>query len=59
MLGTDKKSAYILCIMDAFFKYAVTTKVDNKDEETVARAIFNHWFCKYGIPAQIHTDGGK
>jgi hypothetical protein len=59
MLGTDKKSAYILCITDAFTKYAVVTKIDNKDAETVARAIFNNWFCKFGIPAQIHTDGGK
>jgi hypothetical protein len=25
----------------------------------VAKAIFNEWFCKFGIPAQIHTDGGK
>jgi hypothetical protein len=59
MLGTDKKSAYILCITDAFTKYAVVTKIDNKDAETVARAIFNNWFCKFGILAQIHTDGGK
>jgi hypothetical protein len=39
MLGTDQKSAYILCITDAFRKYAVVTKVDNKDAETVAKAI--------------------
>jgi hypothetical protein len=25
----------------------------------VAKAIFSEWFCKFGIPAQIHTDGGK
>ncbi len=25
----------------------------------MAKAIFNEWFCKFGIPAQIHTDGGK
>ena len=59
MLGSDKKSAYILCITDAFTKYAVVVKIDNKDAETVAKAIFNNWFCKFGIPAQIHTDGGK
>ncbi len=40
-------------------KYAVVTKVDNKDAEMVAKAIFNNWFCKFGIPAQIHSDGGK
>jgi hypothetical protein len=25
----------------------------------VAKAMFDQWFCKFGIPAQIHTDGGK
>ncbi len=25
----------------------------------MAKAIFSKWFCKFGIPAQIHTDGGK
>jgi IS30 family transposase len=59
MLGSDKKSAYILCITDAFTKYAVVTKIDNKDAERVAKAIFNDWFCKLVIPAQLHTDGGK
>ncbi len=38
MLGRDKKSAYILCITDTFTKYAVVTKDDNKDAETVAKA---------------------
>jgi len=33
--------------------------VKNKEAKTVAKAIFNEWFCKFGIPAQIHTDGGK
>ncbi len=25
----------------------------------VADAIYRDWFAKFGIPAQIHTDGGK
>jgi hypothetical protein len=25
----------------------------------VVKAIFSKWFCKFGIPVQIHTDGGK
>jgi hypothetical protein len=33
--------------------------VENKEAETVAKAIFSEWFCKFGIPAQIHTDGRK
>ncbi len=59
MVDASRKSAYILCITDAFTKYAVVTTIQNKDAQTVAKAIFEQWFCKFGIPAQIHTDGGK
>jgi hypothetical protein len=59
MLGMEKKSEYILCITDAFTKYAVVTKVDIKDAETVARAIFDNWFCKFGILGQIYTGSGN
>jgi hypothetical protein len=58
-VDATRKSAYILCITDAFTKYAIVTSISNKDAQTVARAIFEQWFCKFGIPAQIHTDGGK
>jgi len=33
--------------------------IQNKNAETVADTIFKEWLCKYGIPAQIHTDAGK
>jgi transposase InsO family protein len=59
MVDASRKSAYILCITDAFTKYAVVTSIANKDAQTVAKAILEQWFCKFGIPAQIHTDGGK
>ena len=59
MVDAHKKSAYILCITDAFTKYAVVTSIPNKDAQTVAKAIFEQWFCEFGIPAQVHTDGGK
>jgi transposase InsO family protein len=59
MVDASCKSADILCITDAFTKYAVATSIPNKDAQTVAKAIFEQWFCKFGIPAQIHTDGGK
>jgi hypothetical protein len=33
--------------------------MENKEAESVAKAIFSEWFCKFGIPAQILTDGRK
>jgi transposase InsO family protein len=59
MLTADSNKKFILCITDAFTKYAVITLIQNKNAETVADAIFKEWFCKFGIPAQIHTDSGK
>jgi len=55
----DSNKKFVLCITDAFTKYAVVTAIQNKNAETVADTIFKEWFCKFGIPAQIHTDGGK
>jgi Integrase zinc binding domain/Integrase core domain len=59
MLTADSNKKFVLCITDAFTKYAVVTSIQNKNAETVADTIFKEWFCKFGIPAQIHTDGGK
>jgi hypothetical protein len=51
MMGAECKQTYILCITDAFSKYKVVTSIPNKEAETVARAIFENWFCKFGILA--------
>ncbi len=55
--GLYKK--FVICITDAFTKCTVVTLLQIKNAKTVADAIFKEWFCKFGIPAQIHTDGGK
>jgi len=59
MLTADSNKKFVLCITDAFTKYAVVTAIANKEAETVADAIFKDWFTKFGIPVQMHTDGGK
>jgi hypothetical protein len=57
MLTADSNKKFVLCITDAFTKYAVVTAIANKEAETVADAIYRDWFAKLGI--QIHTDWGK
>jgi hypothetical protein len=59
MLTADSNKKFVLCITDTFTKYAVVTAIANKEAEMVADAIYRDWFAKFGIPAQIHTDGGK
>ncbi len=59
MMTADSHKKFVLCITDAFIKYAVVTAIASKDAETGADAIYRDWFSKFGIPAQIHMDGGK
>jgi Integrase zinc binding domain len=44
MLTADSNKKFVLCITDAFTKYAVVTAIANKEAETVANAIFKDWF---------------
>ena len=46
VFGRGKK--YILCITDAFKKYVELVAIDNKEAATVAEAIFEKLFCRYG-----------
>jgi hypothetical protein len=59
MLAAGCQHKYIMCVTDAFTKYALITAVENKEAEPMAKAIFNERFCKFSILAQIQTDGGK
>ncbi len=59
MLAGGHQHKYILCVTDVFTKYALVVAIENKKAETVAKAIFSEWFCKLGIPMQIHTGSGK
>jgi hypothetical protein len=49
----------ILCITDAFTKYAEVIAIPDKHAETVANELMIHWICRYGTPIQIHSDNGK
>jgi hypothetical protein len=58
-LKTQDGKAHVLCITDAFTRYAELCVVDNKEAATVASAIVTNWICRFGIPDQIFSDGGK
>ena len=57
--SSTNKNNYILCMTDAFTKYAEVVAIPDKEAPTVATEFFNKWICRYGVPSQIHTDGGK
>ena len=56
---SGKSNKYILCMTDAFTKYAEVCAIPNKEAATVADEIFKNWICRFGSPIQIHSDGGK
>jgi len=51
--------AHVLCITDAHTKFVELAVIPNKEAPTVARHIVNQWICRYGVPGQIFSDGGK
>ncbi len=59
MLTAGQQHKYTLCITHAFTKYTLVMAVRNNEAKMVAKAIFSEWLCKFRIPVQIHTDGGK
>jgi transposase InsO family protein len=50
---------FVLCITDAFTKYAEMVAIDNKEATTVARQVFERWICRFGTPLEIVTDNGR
>jgi hypothetical protein len=44
---------------DAFTKYVELVPLHSKEAPVVAEAIFDRWFCRYGVPLEIVTDQGK
>jgi IS30 family transposase len=55
MITANSNKKLVLCITNAFTKYAVIMAIASKDAETVADAIYKEWFLKFST----HMDGGK
>jgi hypothetical protein len=57
--ASGNNKMHILTITDAFTKYVEIVALENKEASTVAEALFDRWICRYGVPLDILTDGGK
>ncbi len=56
---SDSGKKFILCMMDALTKYVELVPLPNKEANTVANAIFDKCYCRFGAPLDIVTDQGK
>lgn len=50
--------AYIVLALDYFTKAAEFMVVDRKEAGDVARAVYDGWFCRYGVPESVTSDNG-
>ena len=50
---------YIMCMTDAFSRYAELVAIPDKTADTVATALFKKWLCRHGLPLEIISDQGK
>jgi len=51
-------NVYILTAVDQFTKWTEALPIPNHTAPTVARALYNHVFCRFGSPLQLLSDQG-
>ena len=63
ILGFEKTSTrgnkYVLVIVDTLTKWAEALPMPDEKAETVARLLVEEFVCRFGIPAQLHSDQGR
>ncbi|CAF4540206.1 unnamed protein product [Rotaria magnacalcarata] len=55
---TPRENQYVLVITDYFTRYITAIALPNCTAETTARALFDDFFCNFGIPSAILSDRG-
>jgi hypothetical protein len=50
---------YLQVTMDYFTKWPEVYPIPNKEELTVAVALVTNFFCRFGLPREIHNDQGR
>jgi uncharacterized C2H2 Zn-finger protein len=63
MLGplpvSDSGNKYILIAMDYFTKWPEAYPLPNQEAETVAKVLVDQFVCRFGAPAELHSDQGR
>ncbi|KRZ69679.1 Transposon Ty3-G Gag-Pol polyprotein [Trichinella papuae] len=56
---TQSGNRYILVVCDYFSKWPEAFPLPNAEAHTVATALVNGVFCRYGAPETLHSDQGR
>lgn len=55
---TPRENQYVLVLTDYFSRHVTAIALPNCTAQTTAEAMFNDYFCKYGVPSVILSDQG-
>ena len=50
---------YVLVTMDYFSKWPEVYPIPNQEARTVANVLVREFFCRFGIPMELHLDQGR
>jgi transposase InsO family protein len=53
---SDQRNRYLLIAMDYFTKWPEAYALPNQEVSTVAEALVTNFFCRFGIPQELHSD---
>ncbi|KAK3895061.1 hypothetical protein Pcinc_001229 [Petrolisthes cinctipes] len=56
---TDKGNRYICVAMDYFTKWPEAYAIPDQEAATVAQVLVDQFFCRFGMPQELHSDQGR
>ena len=56
---TESGNVHILIAQDYFTKWVEAFPIPNQQATTVAEVLVNQFFCRFGVPMELHSDQGR
>jgi hypothetical protein len=56
---SDHGNQYILIAMDYFTKWPEAYAILNQEASTIAEVLVTNFFCRFGIPRELHSNQGR